>query len=70
MDWQNIVKVFLHTINNSIKYKILIWLDVFLSQNKKKTKINEVIKDLNDVELIGINNSMIIIWYYKVKMSF
>jgi lipopolysaccharide transport system ATP-binding protein len=55
----NIIKrAFLHTSNNSIKYKADLKLDVFFESKNliKNLVLGLVIKDLNDVELIGVNN--------------
>jgi lipopolysaccharide transport system ATP-binding protein len=56
---ENIIKrVFLHVLNNSIKYKSTFRLDVFIESesNIKNLVLGIVIKDLNEVELIGVNN--------------
>lgn len=53
-----IKKAYLHTFNNTVKYKSNFQLDVFFeSMNSiKNLVLGIVIKDLNEVELIGINN--------------
>ena len=53
-----IKKAYLHSFNNTVKYKSNFQLDVFFeSMNTiKNLVLGIVIKDLNEVELIGINN--------------
>ncbi|WP_144892999.1 ABC transporter ATP-binding protein [Flavobacterium tiangeerense] len=55
----NIIKrALLHTSNNSIKYKSDFKLDVFFESKNliKNLVLGLVVKDINDVELIGVNN--------------